>query len=641
MCGIVGFAGFNDLSLLKKMNEIIYSRGPDGEGIIELSESMISLAMRRLAIIDIDGGQQPFISSDKKVYLVFNGEIYNHEIVREELLKVGYLFETRSDTEVVLNAYLHWGNEAWQHLQGMFAIAIADLRDKPFLLLVKDRVGIKPLYYLQSANKLLFASELKALTINDNFSPSVNMAALRDYLALRYVPGPRCLLNNIAKLPAGHVLKFSNGITEITKWWSPPDVNIVNSKLTEIEACDLFDDAMRLSVKRHMISDVPVGAFLSGGVDSNVIVAMMGEFSSQPVHTFSIGFPEFSTEELNRAQLAADILGTKHTPIECTANDMQSLSNIAWSLDEPVGDAIVVPMYVLAREARKDVKVVLSGEGADEILGGYFFHRKLVQIEHYRKLLPLWSWSFASHFVKRVPVNFLNKLFDYPGTLGYEGRARIAQLLGELGKIDLLTLYRNSISLCSADEIQKMAYSQELMAMAKYPVAGHCKTDFNKGAALQKLIQFQFHDWLPDDILNKLDKMTMAHSLEGRVPFMDEAVILAAMQIPDKYKLTSKVNKKVLREVAARYLPKEISHAPKAAFYLPLESYIKTPIVADLFQRTLDKKRIQQRGLFNYQWVDHLRKSDASAGFLPLKKLFSIVMLELWFERFCPDVSWA
>jgi asparagine synthase (glutamine-hydrolysing) len=353
----------------------------------------------------------------------------------------------------------------------MFAVAIVDRRDNPArLLIVRDRVGIKPLYYAESSGRLIFGSEIKALLTWPGLAREIDLDAIGDYLALRYVPGPGCLIRGVRKLPAGHMLVCQQGQLSIRQWWelpTPPPAHGMSSE----EASHTFGQALRNAVRSHLVSDVPIGAFLSGGVDSSVIVALMAEVASRPVHTFSIGFPDFPKDELQRAALTAQTFATHHTPVECRAADMAALPDIAWSLDEPVGDPIIVPLDVLSREARRTVKVVLSGEGADEVLGGYVFHRNLLQMERLQRLLPRRSWSVISRLVRATPVSLLDRAFDYPGRLGTEGRGKIAALIGELGHADLLSLYRASISLFDPPDIHALAIAPQPATPRSQPIS--------------------------------------------------------------------------------------------------------------------------------------------------------------------------
>lgn len=641
MCGIVGVAGDFDPGLVRKMADTIAHRGPDGEGFCDCPSADISMGMRRLAIIDLVSGDQPFHDAAGKVHIVYNGEIYNHRELRAELQALGHSFNTGSDTEVVLQAYLAWGSRAWGRLHGMFAAALIDERGaKTRLVLVRDRVGIKPLYFRRHGRRLLFASEVKALLADRDYQADVDLSAVRAYLALRYVPGPGSLLTGIQKVPAGHEMTWSDGEISVQRWWEPPGHDVVDEGLDLQEAADRFGTALRGAVRRHMIADVPVGAFLSGGIDSNTIVALMAEVSPQPVQTFSIGFPDFPDDDRNLAAVTAQRLGTNHHPIECRAEDMAALPDIAYHLDEPVGDAIVVPMSVLAREARRHVKVVLSGEGADEILGGYMFHRKLVQIAAMRRFVPPSLFGAAAKLVNIMPVAVLQRVFDYPGALGAEGRRKIVSLLEQIEHAPLSSLYRSAIALLDPHDIMDMAYSPALRAMASAP-AGPVLASASTGSPLQNLVGMQYPDWLPDDILMKADKMTMMHSLEGRVPFMDEHVISAAATLPDHTKLGKRASKLALRTFAENLLPPEVVRAPKRAFYIPLESYARTKPMAEILDWTLDPARTKRRGLFDPLWIARQREAGPELGFLPLKRLFSIVMLELWFERFAPNATWA
>lgn len=641
MCGIVGVAGRFDPELVRRMADAIMHRGPDGAGFHDCAPAEISIGMRRLAIIDLVTGDQPFHDAGGKVHIVYNGEVYNHRELRAELEGLGHRFNTSADTEVVLQAYLAWGSQAWSRLHGMFSLAIIDERAaKTKLLLVRDRVGIKPLYFVRRGRRLLFASEIKALQADPDHSGNVDLSAIRAYLALRYVPGPGSLLSDVQKLPPGHELAWCDGDITVQRWWEPPNAATLDPSLDLQASAERFGSALRQSVRRHMIADVPVGAFLSGGIDSNVIVALMAEVSPHPVRTFSIGFPDFPDDDRNLAALTARKLGTDHHPIECRAEDMAALPDIAFKLDEPVGDAIVVPMSVLAREARRHVKVVLSGEGADEILGGYMFHRKLVHIAAVKRLVPPSLFGAAAKLVSVLPVTLLERLFDYPGALGEEGKRKIVSLVEQIGYEPLSSLYRSAVSLLDPLDIRSMARAPALSALANASV-GPLLAASSHGSALQSLVEMQYPDWLPDDILMKADKMTMMHSLEGRVPFMDELVIGAAATLPDSAKIGKKGNKLALRHFAESLLPREVVQAPKRAFYIPLESYARTKPLAEILDWTLAPARTARRGLFDPAWIARQRAAGPEQGFLPLKRIFSIVMLELWFERFAPDASWS
>lgn len=636
MCGIAGHWGIRQPGLIGAMCEAIAHRGPDGEGIAEFPEFGAAIGMRRLAIIDIEGGIQPFVSPDGRVHLVFNGEIYNFQDLRAELTALGHRFVSRSDTEVLLAAYLQWGEAGFARLAGMFAVAIVDRRGpSPFLLLARDRMGQKPLYYAQAKGGLAFASEIKALRAWDACPRGVDIGALRAYLALRYVPGPTSLFAGVRKLPAAHVMRVDGAGVSIRPWRSTAlgKVTIRDAR----EAREATRAAVDLAVGRHMIADVPVGAFLSGGVDSSLVVAHMARHASGPVRTFSIGFPDFPRDERAAAAATARALGTEHVEFECRAADMASLPDIVAALDEPIGDPIVVPTYVLAREARKAVKVVLVGEGGDEVFGGYVFHRKIAQLRRLRAILPPAAFALLSRAVGVLPPALLSRALDYPGTLGTEGRRKIAMTLAHAGTDEIEGLYRDAISLF--DPADASAAAAGPLAGAVLDPALRAPGDGADPSVLRRLAAAQYRDWLPDLILPKLDKLTMAHSIEGRVPLLDDAVVDVGASIADDLKLAPDADKKVLREVAADSLP-AAARAPKRPFHIPLESYAAAPPLADIMKRTLDAERTRRRGLFDPAWIAAQRAAGDAGGFLPLKRLFAIAALELWFERFEPDAAW-
>ena len=640
MCGIVGCAGYPDSNMVRSMAGKIIHRGPDGEGFAFSKNSNIAIGMRRLAIIDLETGDQPFTSSDKKVNLVFNGEIYNFKELKKELERLGIIFNSRSDTEVILNSYLYWGNRCWSRLHGMFTVAIIDERNnRSKLILARDRVGIKPLYYRVKNGKLIFASEIKSILDDHNYRPDLNLNSLKTYLSFRYVPGSECLFKEIEKFPSGKYMVWENSKYKLKTWWVPPISNNASKTNSLNEASQSVGKSLEAAVKRHMISDVPVGAFLSGGIDSNILVALMSKFSKNKIKTFSIGFPEFKSNELNLASLTAKTFNTDHHSIECKPSDMSMLSDVVYSLDEPIGDAIVVAMSVLAKEASKELKVVLSGEGADEIFGGYMFHKKILQMQKIKKIFPKISFDLAEKIIRLTPHNILNKFFDYPGNLGEDGKEKVIKIIRNINSQDIRELYNSTISLIDQDEINQLLNKNVLFESLP------SKRDFEINLVenisdLENIIRLQYESWLPDDILMKADKINMAHSLEGRVPFLDELVINAANLTKDNQKIGFMKNKLALREFSNKILPNEIVNAPKQAFYVPLESYIKKNPLKNIFDRALDSHNIKTRGLFNESWILNERKKSEKSGFLPNKKLFSIVMLELWFERFMPDISW-
>ena len=628
MCGIVGFSGFNDPTLLQRMNDSIIHRGPDDDGFVTFKDSKTSLAMRRLSIIDAQGGQQPFKSPCGQVTLVFNGEIYNFQDLKKTLKKQNATFTSESDTEVVLQSYLRWGLDCLNHLHGMFAFALYDERgDSPKLIIARDRVGMKPLYYSHIDDKLLFGSDIKALLCSDIIPRNIHLPSIKNYLTYRFVPKPHTLFAHIRKLPAAHVMIWEDNKLQIKRWWSPPAPTPQNPKQNDKEALQSFEKALNSSVKNHMISDVPVGVFLSGGVDSTIIAALMAKHHTgqNKINSYTACFPDYTGNEGLEAQDTAQHLGMDSHLVECRPQNMEYLPQIVRDLDEPVGDAIVLPMWLLSQETRAHNKVILSGEGADEILGGYMFHKNLIKIEKLKAVIPKALWPALGRLFALIPLPILNQLFDYPGTFGIKGREKLSQFLKNVPNTPKNELLTRLISLFDNLDFTPL---QNLNANSQ---------DQQHMSDLSHFTQLHYDGWLEDNILWKSDKMTMAHSVEGRMPFMDENVLKMAAQLPDHLKLNAKGNKWALRQYAQKLLPDSLLNRPKKAFYVPLEHYKNHKMLQDLYREHLSEDRITKRGLFKHTTINALLHPKEKDGFLPDKQAFAILMLELWFENFCPD----
>ena len=632
MCGIVGFAGFRDHSLLMAMNERIYHRGPDGEGSFE--SDFASIAMRRLAIIDLKNGGQPQFSRDRKVAVVFNGEIYNFRELRSELQGKGYEFLTQSDTEVIVNGYLCWNLGFVDHLEGMFAIAIIDARslEQPALHLIRDRFGVKPLYFRRDGAHLLFASEIKSLLCSMAESPKLHLPSLFNYLNLRYVPGPDCLIQGIQKLPAASIATFRASTLEICRYWKPV-LPKSKSSLREQEALAQLDAGLDVAVRRRMVADVPVGAYLSGGLDSSIIVAKMAAISKEQICTFSIGFGH-PTDELSAARQTARHLGTDHQEIIFVYDDFDQLEKIVWSLDEPLGDAIILPMFLLAREARKKVKVVLAGEGADEVFGGYLFHKAIHLVMRARKLLPGVLWDAAIASLRLLPHQILDRVFPYPGTLGESGKARLIQLLKLAREGKAGELYRLFISLFSPGEMGQIVSPSLAKHLAVWEPRGGVGGEDTLGA-LDRVLAQQYQDWLTDDILNNLDKMTMANSLEAREPFLDTDLFAFVASLPDASKVSGWQDKQILRLLAARLGLGRVAKRAKKPFYMPVDFFFASAAFNRLRDKALRQPGMQK--LFDASFLEGQFRNSHTA--LEAKKTFALIMLGLWLEAFDVEVT--
>lgn len=602
-------------------------RGPDSGG--QDVSAICGIAMRRLAIIDVANGRQPITSDDGRFSIVFNGEIYNYKELRQEMLQRGHRFRTESDTEVILRLYIELGAACLSKLLGMFTIAILD-RTTDRLFLARDRLGIKPLYLHRSAGKLWFASEVKALLDVAEIQRSPNMRALDQYLSLRYVPGPESLFEGIEMFPAAHWAVWENGELHCERYWRIPDQELTDIRSDE-DAYERYAELFERSVKRRLISEVPLGSFLSGGLDSTAIVASMARQTNRPVKTFSIGF-DWEGDEHEIAAETARRLGCEHHGFVCKPEDMSLLPQIVWSLDEPVGDAIVVPMYLLAKNATQHVSVVLTGEGADETLGGYFFHRVLVLAARIRRLTPGFALEVLDRIIRSTPVSVLNPFFDYPGTLGERGRDRLAQFARLLRSGDTRALYHFLLSLFSQQDKEEL-YGPDLLPLVKEDSLSTIgKTP--AGDDLNSLLSMQFDHWLPSDILTKQDKMTMASSIEGRVPFLDHELVEFAMRLPAKYKCRGKVNKLPLRHFLKTRLPGEAANRKKVPFYIPIDHYLSSGPLKELADHCLSEDSVRKRGIFRWETVKRLRDAVQPGEFLYGKQVMSLLMLELWYRIF-------
>lgn len=628
MCGIAGFAGYPDLGLpvLHRMIGRIAHRGPDDEGATYAYGT--GIGMRRLAIIDVAHGHQPITSGDGSLSIVFNGEIYNYREIKDDLDRIGWSFRTNSDTETILIAYQAWGANCLQHLRGMFTFAILDHRDGS-LFMARDRLGVKPLYIAQPGGRLVFGSEIKALLEHPDIRREINPAAVDDYLALRYVPGPHTLFRGVDKFPAAHYMIWrQNGSAKFFRYWEPHSRQ--SWKGSRAEAQDAFDTLFDEATRIRMISERPVGAFLSGGLDSTAIVTSLAKQFSERLKTFSVGFG-WEGDELRAAAATARRLGCDHHEIVCRLEDTALLPRITWHLDEPVGDGIILPMYLLSKLASQSVTVVQSGEGADEILGGYFMHRILRMASAYSRLVPTYLQDRCIRpIVARIPAGVLNHLFDYPGELGEGGKQRLLEFLQILRQRSTASQYRFVISLFHDADRQKM---YTVPFAASFPTLPGFDTG---GGALgfNGLLGLQFDNWLPDDILCKQDKLTMANSLEGRVPFMDHKLVEFAMSLPAHFKMGLRRNKLPLRSYLTNNGAAETAMRRKVPFYIPIDSYLAAEPLRGMLGDLLSKDSVERRGMFRWEAIRQLRGTSPGKGFLYGKQLFSLLMLELWCRIF-------
>ena len=626
MCGICGYAGFHAPGLLEKMTASIRHRGPDDDG--HCVEGDVGLGMRRLSIIDVAGGHQPITNEDESLVIVFNGEIYNYRPLREMLLARGHTFRTESDTEVILHLYEDEGPACLQRLNGMWGIAIWDRR-KRRLFLARDRLGVKPLYYRRHDNGVLFASEMKALLCHEAWQPKVVPQALHQYLSLRYVPGPGSLLEGVEKLPAAHYAIWENGSLSVQRYWTPAPWSGPFEK-SDREYLDAFAEHFERSVRMRLISEVPLGAYLSSGVDSSAIVAAMSRLGAAPVRTFTVGFG-FARDEMAAAAETARQLGCHHTEIDCRPEHVDLLPEIIWHLDEPIGDPIVIPMFQLAREAKKSVTVILAGEGADELLGGYLFHRALLRSQQVSRVIPP---SVIRGLVSAVPPAILNLAFDYPAALGKRGKQKLVDFAGMLDDAALARAWRHLISLFDRRDTDEL-YTESLLEAVGHSDAWPASPKTPATIPLlNRIIDLQFNDWLPDDILTKQDKVSMASGVEVRVPFLDYELVEFALRLPPHLKINRRAVKVALRHYASGVLPPSSAQRSKQAFYVPLDRFMREPRYRDMVDDALSERVVRERGWFRPDAIARLRERTLTGDFVHAKQVFSLLSLELWHRIF-------
>jgi len=623
MCGIFGFTGREDAALLRRMADVIRHRGPDGEGFFH--HGSFSMGMRRLSIIDLEGGAQPIYNEDQTLAICFNGEIYNYVELAAELAAKGHVFRTHSDTEVIVHAYEEYGEACLDRLNGMFAFALYDARSET-VFMARDRTGQKPLYYYHKNGRFLFGSEAKAILEHESVERRCNTAAIDPYLCLRYVPQPQTLFQDILVLPAAHNLRLDVRKNElrVERYW---DIRLHEGPYRpdaeyHEEFEHLFLDAVRLTMR----SDVPVGAYLSGGIDSSIVAAAMTRYTDK-INTFSIGFNS-PIDETGQSRALAARLGTTHHEVNVTVDDFDLLPKVLWHMERPVGDVLLLAYYKLAEETAKTVKVVLGGDGADENYAGYSFHKIIRWTETYRNLMPRFlNRGVVAPLLDAVPVWLLDKAFIYPAYLGKKGKAKTVDYLRNYYDRNLHENYIALKALWDLDE-RRFVYADGFKEQARESWITPPRA--TSGPFLDRLLHLQFEDWLQDNLLHRQDANTMAHSVELRIPFLDHRLVEQAFAMPPHLKVNRLTDKFIERELGKKLLPPENVKRSKNPFYFPLENFHANPKVRDLLRLTLDPERVRRRGYFDPKAVRFLVDKMATGEFLYLKQVLSLVILELW-----------
>lgn len=623
MCGIAGFVWAGALPDaergIKAMTDVVRHRGPDGEGSfvqrLQRFDYTVALGHRRLAIIDLATGDQPMTDETGQATLVFNGEIYNFHELREELAAFGHRFRTKSDTEVLLQSYLRWGPECVQHFRGMFAFALWDRRWRR-LLLARDHFGKKPLYFYQDQQKLLFASEIKAILAATGERSLLDHGSVADYLLYRYVPAPHTLFANVRKIMPGSYAIWEDGSWQERRFYIPPyGTEPPRRRDTLGDPLQAFATTLEDAVRVRMVSDVPYGAFLSGGLDSSAIVALMSRHSEHPINTFSVGFREAKYSELRYARLVAQHFNTNHTELVISADDlMQFLPLLIYHSDAPVSEASNIPIYLMSREAAKSVKMVLTGEGSDELLGGYPKHSAERFVSSYQKLVP--------EFLHRGLVEPAMRAL--PG--GFRRLKIMSIAMGLRARRDRMPGWLNAMSRTDRDRF--LQRPPERAVVHTYPFSAS-----HRRSALERALYFDQTSWLPDNLLERGDRMTMAASIEARMPFMDINLAQLLGELRDKWRVRGFTQKYILRRMMLGILPRPIISRPKVGFRVPIGEWFRGPMRSFVRDHVCSADSLSQ-ALFDRSEMQRVLNEHESGRQNHEKLIWMLVNLELFCQRF-------
>ncbi len=625
MCGICGIYNFNKEDYINRdeitrMNSVLKHRGPDEEGVYVIKN--IGLAANRLKIIDLNTGRQPVHNEDNSIWVVFNGEVYNYKDLREILEKQGHKFYTQSDTEVIVHAYEEYGEDCVLRFDGMFAFAIWDARQEK-LFIARDRLGIKPLFYSLNGKRLIFGSELKAILQSHNLNKETDLEALHNFLSFSYIPAPLSIFRHIKKLLPGHVLSCKDGQIKTKQYW---DLDFCeDSPRPYSYYLDNVRDLLIQSVKKKLQSDVPVGVLLSGGLDSSIIAGIITKFLKKPVKTFTVRFNEASYDEGKEARLVAESFHTEHREYFLKADSVRILPQLIKYFDEPFADSSAIAMHYISKMAKEYVGGVLWGEGGDELFGGYDTYNAYEVARIYKRLPRFLRRNLIARLVKSLPTSTNRISLDYKAKAFVDGAEFSYHKAHYLWKVIL------------NEEQKRELYSAELLSRISpgdsFKVFEFYFNRFKKTTLLNQFFAVDIKTFLPDDNLTKVDRMTMAHALEARVPFLDHHLVELALKIPSRFKVKGLGTKILLRKAFSDILPSRVLKARKKGFTIPGPSWLKSQ-QRDFILDILSPDHLKKTGFFKGEYVNKILDEHFTGRRDNNRVIFSLLSFMLWHDYY-------
>jgi len=620
MCGICGIFHYGsgqavDRWLLEKMCNVITHRGPDEQGIFV--DNNIGLGNRRLSIIDLENGTQPIANEDNTIFVILNGEIYNFPELRLKLAAKGHKFRTRTDTETIVHLYEEKGIECLLDLNGMFAVAIWDARSHE-LFLARDRIGIKPLHYSIQDGSLYFGSEIKSILQNRKINTKVDESALAEYLSWLYIPAPRTIYEKVKKLLPGRYLHAKDGSVQIHRYWSF-EMSPQNGK-SEKQLCDELEYKFDSAIARQMISDVPLGAFLSGGIDSSMVVSSMAKTNSETIKTFTVGFDHKGCDERLYARRVAEWLASEHHELAINPKALNNLPELLWYYDEPFADEAALPTYYLSQSARQTVRVALSGEGADELFAGYRVYQTERLQRWYANLPKQIRNVILSGLARISDLNWSDKMQDLFSWL--HNGLRLTDMVAEERYLSKLAIFAADFQQTLLQKKPDVEPYESLVTLFN----GSSYTDF-----LEKLLSAGMNFNLPNKMLTKIDRASMAASLEVRVPFLDNEIVDFAATLPLNMKFRGLTTKHIVKKVLARRLPQNLYRRPKHGLDVPFKQWFREDLI-QAARHYLRKDLLNKQGIFNADVVEKILKSHELGYNNNARQIYGLTVFQIWYN---------